>query len=61
MKSLKKWFPKEFKEINGIIGGFREGLRSFEVFTSQNKSSATTVSRGAPVISIGPPNKNEGS
>jgi hypothetical protein len=32
LKILQKKFSNEVKEIFGIIGNFREGLRSFEVF-----------------------------
>jgi hypothetical protein len=32
LKILQKKFPLEVKEIYSIIGNFREGIRSFEVF-----------------------------
>jgi hypothetical protein len=35
LKVLSKHFAKELKEIFGIIGNFREGIRSFEVFGRQ--------------------------
>jgi hypothetical protein len=33
LKCLQKRFSREVKDIYGIIGNFREGLKSFEVFS----------------------------
>ena len=44
LKLLSKKFPSEVKEIYSIIGNFREGLRSFEVFKNTQKTASNSVS-----------------
>lgn len=40
LKVLQKRFSKEVKEIFGILGNFREGLKSFDVFAGEKSAVA---------------------
>lgn len=59
LKILQKKFPLEVKEIYSIIGNFREGLRSYEVFKNTQNSGAAyhSVQSLQTTISMGPQSK----